>query len=320
LKQTVIRPADANRRLDKYLLSYMNTAGKNFIYKMLRKKRIKLNGGRASGSEILKEGDVITYYISDETQSSFMEAKALTARDPRIDALYEDGNILVVNKPVNLLTHSDPAGDALIDRALLYLHQKGEYDADPDATFTPAACNRLDRNTSGIVLIGKTLAAVQALNGALRSGDSLEKYYLAIVTGELEGSAILEGFLEKDGRTNTAKIRADAPCPTPPGALKQVVTHYETLKTTGKYSLLKIKLVTGRPHQIRAHMKAIGHPIVGDRKYAGANPQRGFDSQLLHAAEIRFRDNNLLGYLNGRTFSCEPPAQFKDAMGLLGLR
>ena len=169
MKEIKISEKEENQRLDKFLLKYFNKAPKSFVYKMLRKKRIKLNGAKAEGSEIITNGDVLSMYLSEETMDSFMEAKTVNKAQRHFGIVYEDDNILIVSKPAGLLTHPQSPQDkeTLIDQILYYLHEKGEYSADKEASFTPAVCNRLDRNTGGIVIAGKNLQTVQAVNKAI---------------------------------------------------------------------------------------------------------------------------------------------------------
>ena len=182
MKEIRITKNEENQRLDKFLLKYMNKASKGFLYKMLRKKRIKYNGGRAEGSELLKAGDTLQLYLAEETISSFMEEKTVAEAKRHFAIVYEDDDILVVSKPAGLLTHPEKSSDkdTLIDQILYYLYQKGQYLPEADSSFTPALCNRLDRNTSGIVIAGKTLKGVQAVNETIRS-HKLDKYYLTLV-------------------------------------------------------------------------------------------------------------------------------------------
>lgn len=306
MKEIKITEHDENQRLDKFLLKYMNKAPKGFLYKMLRKKRIKLNGGRAEGGETLRAGDTLQLYLAEETIAAFTSEKALAPAERHFGIVYEDADILVVSKPAGLLSHPEKStdGDTLIDQILYYLHEKGQYAPGGQNGFVPALCNRLDRNTSGIVIAGKTLRGVQAANETIR-GHGLEKYYLTLVAGEVKEAGEIAGFLEKDGERNRVR---------PAGAGVRAVTKYRPLRCEKGYTLLEALLVTGKPHQIRAHMQAIGHPVVGDRKYGEERVNRLFretfalSNQFLHAGRIVWRrPEGALGYLAGKEMTAPLP-------------
>jgi len=333
MREIIITPRDANRRLDKFLMSYLNGASKGSIYKMLRKKIIKLNAGRAHGGETLAPGDAVSVYISEATLRGLMSARPIAGGGP-LDIIFEDQNILAVNKPAGLLPHPEHSADSdtLIDRVLFYLNRTGAFDAGAESTFTPALCNRLDRNTSGITLCGKTLAAVQELNRAFAAheGDEtrgVKKQYRAIVAGEVKAGGLLEGYISKDEAANRSAVLAALPRPAPRNAApRRAVTAYEPLAAAAvsgrKYSLLSVSILTGRSHQIRAHLQSIGHPIIGDPKYGDAAANRffrdkfGVRGQLLHAERLTLKfAAGPLAYLDGRTFTAAPPEIFKKFGG-----
>ena len=207
MKEIIITKNEENQRLDKFLLKYMNKASKGFIYKMLRKKRIKYNGGKAEGNELLRAGDTLRLYLAEETMQSFMEEKTVPAAKRHFGIVYEDDEILVVSKPAGLLTHPEKSSDTdtLIDQVLYYLYQKGQYTPAAESSFTPALCNRLDRNTSGIVIAGKTLQGVQAVNEIIRS-RKLNKFYLTLVAGEIHEAGEITAYLTKDAEKNQVRI------------------------------------------------------------------------------------------------------------------
>ncbi len=309
---------EENQRLDKFLLKYMNKAPKSFIYQMLRKKRIKLNKAKALGSEILKQDDVLQFYLSDETMTSFMEEKTLSKAKRHFAIIEEDDHILVVGKPAGLLTHPEVSDgrDTLIDQVLYYLYEKGQYHPAKDTAFTPALCNRLDRNTSGLVLVGKTLRGVQALNELIRE-KKVDKFYYTVVKGHVEESAELTGFLSKDMSKNQVHIYEDA-AEVFDG--KKVVTKYRPLAYNKEHdvSFLEIHLITGKSHQIRAHLQSVGHPIIGDRKYGDVDKNRIFlqefalSNQFLHGGKLKFHHGvgGQLPYLSGRTIYAPMPPVF----------
>lgn len=311
MKEICITKDDSGQRIDKYLLKYFNKANKSFIYKMLRKKRIKLNNGRADGSEILSEGDSVQMYLADDTMDSFMEEKTISKVKCTFGIVYEDENILVVNKPAGLLSHSESADDTntLIDQILYYLNEKGEYIPEKDSTFTPALCNRLDRNTSGLIIAGKKAHAVRAVNAAIKD-KKIRKFYRAIVCGQINACGRLENMYIKDTDKNKAAISDGG---------KKIITKYIPIEYTEKYTLLEIELITGKSHQIRLHMQSIGSPIIGDTKYGNMDENRKFSKlgvkrHMLHAYRIEWSGmDKELDYLNGKSMIADIPNDFKRA-------
>jgi len=276
----------AGRRFDRFLLAHLNRAPQSVVYKLLRKKRIKLNGKRAQGSEITAAGDTVTLYLSPETLQSFIEERTPPSKRPPLDIIYEDEDILLANKPAGLLSHSDSANqDTLQDRLAYYANGA-------------AICNRLDRNTSGIVICGKNTAALQSLNKQLAE-RKIDKTYLAIVHGRPKKThADLHAYLyrsENEKRSHiTDRPREDA---------AEIHTEYEALEFYTDFTLLRVKIHTGRHHQIRAHLAAIGHPIAGDTKYGG-KPTRHRRGQLLHCQAV--------GVTDRLTFTAPLPEDFEN--------
>lgn len=320
MKEIIITNQEEKQRLDKFLLKYMNKASKGFIYKLLRKKRIKLNGKKAEGGELLQAGDSLRLYLSEETLASFMQEQAIPTAERHFAILYEDDDILAVGKPAGLLSHPESSEDkaTLIDQILHYLYEKGQYSPSAESTFTPALCNRLDRNTSGIVLAGKTLKGVQGLNEAIRMGG-VDKYYITLVKGEVREPGEITAFLSKAAGKNQVRISDTA------GADgRHSCTRYRPLAYSDGVTLLEIHLVTGRTHQIRGHMQSIGHPVVGDRKYGDAEMNRRFrqafalSNQFLHSARVEFSHmGEELSYLEGKSIAAPLPRtlqQIADAL------
>ncbi|MCL2049398.1 MAG: RluA family pseudouridine synthase [Defluviitaleaceae bacterium] len=287
---------NSNRRLDKYLFSYLNNAPRSLIYKLLRKKRIKLNGSRAVGNEILQAGDEITLFLADETIEGCKTERIIKEAKPLTGIIFEDESLLVLNKPVGLASQGgSQAHDNLLARVLFYLRENA---------VTPALCNRLDVNTSGLVICGKTIHALQEIN-ALFSSRQVKKTYLAIVcgmVGEVGTSCVLEDFYEKDMRTNTARVLSEVNTARASGEGKtKIITRYTVLAAQKDYSLLCVSPITGRSHQIRVHLAHINHPLAGDKKYGGDT--RLATHQLLHCHRMELAQFK---------FTAPPPKRLED--------
>lgn len=304
LKIVEIDENSKNQRLDKFLLKYFNKAGKSFIYKMIRKKRIKYNGKKAQGNEILKQGDFIQIYLSDETMNSFMEIKRVETADIDFSIIYEDKNIIICDKPAGLAVQKDSSNinNTLNDQLLFYLYNKGEYIPKKEAVFTPSICNRLDRNTSGIVLFGKNFGAVKALNEIIRK-RKINKFYLTVLKGVIKEEDTIEVFYKKENR-GQAEIFGEFK-----NGCKKAVMKYKRLAENGHYSLAEVDLITGKTHQIRACFEFIGNNVAGDRKYGDIAVNKFFkenfklENQFLHSYKIIFKENSgILDYLEGKEF------------------
>ena len=304
MREVQVGENESGQRLDKFLQKYLREASRGFIYKMLRKKNIKLNGSRAGGSEILSQGDRIIFYLSEETFLKF-RGEVFSQRYPvkKLEVLYEDAHIALINKPAGMLSQKAKDSDSsLVEYFLGYLQQRGEW--QPGSGFTPGICNRLDRNTSGIVIAGKTLPALQKMSELLRH-RTLDKRYITIVSGVMEHPAAIRGYLYKEEKTNKAYIfREDGP------GRSYIETAYEPLAEDGLHTLLAVKLVTGKTHQIRSHLSSIGHPLMGDIKYGG-EPLPGGQRYFLHAGKIRFPElPEPFGAVSESTFVAPLPPEF----------
>lgn len=322
MREITITSIDKGQRLDKYLAKYLNKAPKSFIYKMLRKKNIKHNHVKATGSELLLDGDIITLYFSEETLENFMSERVLKSANKKLNILFEDENILAVNKPLGILSHSEKKSDAdtLVDRILLYLHDNNVFSLDKTSTFTPAIVNRLDRNTSGIVLCGKNLNSVQALNKMIGI-RRIVKEYETIVVGDLKNSGHLKNYFVKDKNKNMGKIVNSFL-----DGAKEIETEYTPIKSNGEYTLVSIRLITGKSHQIRVHMNSIGHPLLGDPRYgnkvhnAKAKELYKVNHQLLTATKVTFKeDEGPLSYLCGKEITSPVPKVFQNVKNTIFL-
>lgn len=289
MKEIIITKNEEGQRLDRFLKKYLNKANQSFIYKMIRKKNIKLNNLKAEPEEILKQDDSVQLFLSDETIDKFREKKTLNLADIHFTTVYEDDNILVVNKPIGLSSQPDETSTKnLVDEIKIYLDAKEE---NISFTFKPAVCNRLDKNTSGLVIAAKNYEALKQTNKAIRE-RSIKKFYMAKVHGIIKEDLELKDYLIKDEYKNMVKIVKEQA-----ENSKLVVTNAHPVKTEGNYTWVEVEIETGRAHQIRAHLSSIGHPIAGDKKYGKKDNEK---YQVLHAYKLVLGgyEGELL-YLNG---------------------
>lgn len=304
MKEFTVNKNDAGQRTDKFLSKAVPLLPKSLMYKYLRTKRIKLNGRRCEINTRLCEGDVMQLYIGDEFFEINSE-KAFLSVPADISVIYEDENILLCDKKIGLVVHEDNDNtvDTLINRILHYLYDKGEYDPDDENSFVPALCNRLDRNTGGIVIAAKNAEALRIINDKIKARE-IEKRYLCVTVGvPPKKSDTLTAYLEKDESEKTVRV-TDKRTP----SAKTIVTSYKLIETDGELSLLEILLGTGRTHQIRAHMAHIGCPLLGDGKYGFGEINRKYKvrTQELYSYKIKFMFRGgagVLGYLDGREFT-----------------
>lgn len=331
MQEICVTENEAGQRLDKLLAKFLKEAPKSFLYKMLRKKNITLNGKKASGSEKLLKGDVVKFFLSDETIEKFSggvekELSRITGgKHPepageifsqpaeKLDILYEDSHILLLNKPVGMLSQKAKEQDvSAVEYLIQYLLNTGQLTSQELRTFRPSVCNRLDRNTSGILAAGKSLAGLQEMSRFFKD-RSIGKYYLCLVHGKVEKAERIKGYLYKDEKTNHVRISQTEK----PGSAR-IETEYHPAASGTDCTLLEVHLLTGKTHQIRAHLASKGHPILGDYKYGIRRindvyqKQYGLRSQLLHAYRLEMPETSgTLSYLSGKEFKASPPALFQ---------
>lgn len=296
MKEIIISENEAGQRLDKLLGKYLNEAPKSFFYKMLRKKNIVLNDKKASGNEKLKLGDHVKLYLADDTIQKFSSGytaksslPALAKEKKKLDIIYENHHILLINKPAGMLSQKAAKTDvSAVEYVIQYLLDSGQMTEEGLSTFRPGVCNRLDRNTSGILAAGKTLVGLQEMSRIFKD-RSLHKYYRCLVKGSIKEGQYICGYLVKDEKTNRVTVNKQPITDSVP-----IETSYRPVSGNGRATLLEVHLITGRTHQIRAHLASIGHPIIGDYKYGDRKANQyykekyGLDSQLLHAYRLEF--------------------------------
>lgn len=353
MQSVTIGPNQAGQRLDKFLHKYLPNAGTAFLYKMLRKKNITLNGKKAEGKEMLAIDDTVAFFFSDETFAKFTgkeiaseassknTAAASFAKSARngslieeckraydklsgIKVIYEDENILVLNKPAGILTQKAKPDDLSLNEWMIgYLLKHNPQTSRDLDTFKPSVCNRLDRNTSGIVLCGKSLPGSQYLSRCIKD-RTIQKFYRTICEGKLSEGRTIEGYLVKNTSKNTVTVSKQK---TNDKEADYIRTAYNPLCSNGQYTLLEVELITGKTHQIRAHLSSIGHPLIGDFKYGQEESNRSFkkkyklEHHLLHAYRIVFpaEDSEVGAVLSNKEICAPCPSLFTQLQETLGL-
>ena len=308
MKSFTAGPNENGVRLSRFVEGVTKDMPRSMMYKAFRNKRIKVNGKRAEPDTRLSAGDLIELYINDEFFPVGKPAAktAKPRRQPPVTVVYEDENFAVLYKPAHLLCHSDRTGDAnLVDAFVAYLEAKGEYHPHAEKRFAPALCNRLDRGTEGLVLAAKSYAALRDLNAIIRD-DMMKKEYLTITVGAPPQGRFV-AWLQHSEKNNKVRIHARES-----EGYKQIITEVTVIRQAGPFALCRIGLITGRTHQIRAHLAYLGHPVLGDIKYGNhkMNERAGLKTQALCAQRLTFGripEENTLQYLSGRVIKLNDP-------------
>ena len=317
MKKIVISSKEANQRVDKYVKKFLNEAPLSFIYKLFRKKDVKINGHWVKENYILNEGEELTIFVTDAQIEEFNKPKEIEKVSLNHQIVYEDENILIVNKPRGLLVHGDEGEKKLTlsNEVINYLYFKGEYDPKNDHGFTPGPAHRLDRNTSGLVVFGKNLVSLQELENLFKDKEEITKEYKALVVGKFEGERHISAPLLKDEKTGLVRVSKLG---------KNADTIVKSFGKYGDFTLVNVQILTGRTHQIRVHLASIGYPVVGDSKYGDFKVNKElkekykFENQFLTAYKLSFKQiKGHLAYLSGKSFEVKLPDEEEKLLSKL---
>lgn len=319
MKEVVVDHSSSGQKIEKFVRKFLSEAPLGYIYKAFRKKDIKINGHWVRKDAVVKEGDVVRIYVTDQQLEDFHKPRPVSAKPLPYRIVYEDENVLIVDKPKGVLVYGDKTGsrETLGNAVLDYLYMKGEYDPS-NASFVPSPAHRLDRNTSGLICYGKTDAGLKALTDLFKERKQIEKYYLTLVKGDLEQDKgridIPLGKDPQNGRAFPQSIENGG---------KTAITEYRVKERYGDFTLVEAKLCTGRTHQLRVHFACIGHPIIGDDKYGDFKLNKvielktGLDSQFLHAYKLVFGNlSGALSKLSGKTFTSPLPDSYQQVIAI----
>lgn len=318
MKEILISKTNQGQRADKFLRKYLSNAPLSFIYKLFRIKDVKINDKRINRDYILRENDIMKIYVSDDQLLEFNKSRVIVKTKLPLSIIYEDENILIVNKPSGLLVHGDEKEKriTLTNIVCSYLMEKGNFDLN--SQFIPSPCHRLDRNTSGLVVFAKNIESLHLLEKLFKEKTQLKKEYICLVEGKLYGSNKIDAPLYKNEKTKMVSVRSEA------NGGKKAITLYDVIENFSDCSLIRARIITGRTHQIRVHFSYIGHPILGDNKYGNFSLNKKFkeiyhyENQFLHAEKLTFLNvEGVLSYLSNKVFECPLPEKESAILNLI---
>lgn len=316
MRSVIVAKNEAGQRLDKMLAKYLNTAPKSFLYKMMRKKNIVLNGKKCDGSEHLLEGDEIKLFLAEETIEKFSQILVSSVREQELSIIYEDEHLLLINKPAGMLSQKAKEQDeSLVEYIIAYLLGTGALNAEGLRAFRPSVCNRLDRNTTGLIVAGKSLTGLQTMAQMFKD-RTIHKKYRCVVAGKITRKQLISGFLVKSETGNQVSVHQNEVA-----GSSAILTQYRPLAYNQHYTYLEVTLITGKTHQIRAHLASVGHPLIGDAKYGRADVNREVKKryqikwQLLHSYQLELPElTGDMAYLSGQVFTAPLPQYFEHLL------
>ena len=314
MQKFIVTNSESGQYLEKYIRKVLSDAPLSFIYKLFRKKDIKVNGHWQKEKYLLNEKDEVSIFITDSQLDEFKKkTKTQVSENIANWIVYEDKNILIINKPRGVIVQKDNSGSIALDEMVVsYLTNKKEYDPSKDLGYTPAPCHRLDRNTAGLIVFGKNIATLRYLSKIIQDKEKVVKKYLTLVVGEVNKNGEVNLPLLKNAKTGRVSVNSEG---------KEAITQFKVVKKYNGFTLLEVKLLTGRTHQIRVHLASIGYPVVGDSKYGNYDIKKkkkkeyGFNNQFLISDYLEFKGlEEPLKYLSGKSYSIDLPSELNELL------